>query len=101
LFLKYQELDPEFLPPERWERATSIAVGLPNAEVVEIERRSVKLRMPETDDLVDGDVSRTGFTVYLGGFDWVTYPTPQYLLQKFPDLMPLPQQVFNVPDEDL
>jgi hypothetical protein len=58
------------------------------------------LQVPGVDKPVTGDLARSGFTVYLGGFDWVTYPTPAFLLQKFPDLMPLPQQVFNVPEAE-
>ncbi len=28
---------------------------------------------------------------YFGGFDWVTFPTPQHVLQKYPQFLPLPQ----------
>ena len=101
MFVRFQDLTQEELPPDRWERANAIGAGLANAELVEIVRHFVKLRLPGIDDLVDADMSRTGVTVYLGGFDWVTYPAPPHLLSRFPDLAQLPQQVFNAPEEEV
>ena len=49
-------------------------------------------------EIVEGDVTQSGLTVYMGGFDWITYQTPQVLLQKFPEFLPLPQQVFSAGD---
>jgi hypothetical protein len=101
LFIKVQDMTPELLPPDRLARAEAIAAGLPDSEIIDIERHVASLRIADVDGLVTGDVTTTGFTVYLGGFDWVTYPSPPHLLARFPDLMPLPQQVFSVPEEDL
>ena len=78
-----------------------IARGLPMAEIVEIERRKIKVRLFGSDEIVPGDITQSGFTVYLGGFDWVTFSTPQHILQKFPEDLPLPQQVYSVDAEDL
>lgn len=100
MFHTYEELSPDMLSPERFEWATAIGKGLAHAEIVEIVRRNITLRIAGLDEPVVGDVARSGFTVYLGGFDWVTFPTPSYLLQKFPDLMPLPQQVFSAPEPE-
>ena len=98
MFLDYEELVPEILSPDRLEWARAIGLGLDKSEIVDVLRRTVTLSIPGVGKPVVGDLARSGFTVYLGGFDWVTYPTPSYLLQKFPDLMPLPQQVFNTPE---
>lgn len=99
MFYKYQSLTPDALPPDRLQRANSIAEGLPEAEILDVERRFVRLQLPNLDEVVEGDVTRTGFTVYLGGFDWVTFTTPQVLLQRFPEFMPLPQQVYATEEE--
>lgn len=101
MFVRYQDIIPEMLPPDRWARASAIAAGLPDSEIVEIARHIATLRVAGVDGSVTGDVTGTGFTVYLGGFDWVTYPNPPHLLSRFPDLMPLPQQVLNVQEDDL
>jgi hypothetical protein len=94
LFYKYQALTPNALAPRKSERATMIAAGLPESEIVDIERHFVRLYLPNLGETIDGDVTNRGFTVYLGGFDWVTFPTPPHLLQKLPEFMPLPQQAF-------
>lgn len=101
LFIKNQDITPELLPPDRLARSAAIAAGLPDSEIIDIARHVATLRITDVDGIVVGDVTSTGFTVYLGGFDWVTYPCPPHLLSRFPDLMPLPQQVFSVPEEDL
>jgi hypothetical protein len=98
VFYRYEELEPDVMLPDRLARAEAIAQGLPDAEIHAMERRQVDLHLPTLDEVVQGDVSRTGFTVYLGGFDWVTFPTPPHVLSKFPDLMPLPQQAYT-PEE--
>jgi len=100
LFFKWPNVPADALTDDRFERAKVISDELAQAEIVEIIRRNVKLRLPESETVVEGDVTQSGFTVYLGGFDWVTFPTPQRLLQKFPEFMPLPQQVFKSDDED-
>lgn len=97
LFYRFAEVTPDDLVPGQFERVTEISKGLPRAEIVEIIRHNVTVRIHETDEFVSGDVTQSGFTVYLGGFDWVTFPTPQHLLQKFPEFLPLPQQVFRSP----
>lgn len=101
MFYKYQSLTPDALLPERLERAKLIAEGLPEAEIVNIERRFVRLKLPNIDEEIEGDVTRSGFTVYLGGFDWITFPTPPVLLQQFPEFMPLPQQQAYVTEEEV
>ena len=101
MFFKWPNIPPQALTVERAEHALRINKGLPMSEILFIERRKVKLKLFGTGEVVDGDVTQSGFTVYLGGFDWVTYTTPQHLLQKFPEFLPLPQQVFNVDAEDL
>ena len=101
MFYKYHELIPESLSPETYARALVIGDGLTDSAVIEIDRRYVTLQLPNSPDPVIGDVSRTGFTVHMGGFDWVTYPTPHHLLQKFPEFMPLPQQTYVPADDDL
>jgi hypothetical protein len=101
VFFKWPHIPQNALTEDRAEQAQRISRGLPMAEIVEIKRRMVKLKLHCSGEIVDGDVTQSGFTVYLGGFDWVTYTTPQHLLQKFPEFLPLPQQVFNVDAEDL
>jgi hypothetical protein len=101
LFFKYPSIPPGAITSDRLEHMHALAEGLPRAEIVEIQRRQVKLRLPGVEQLVEGDVSQSGFTVYLGGFDWVTFPTPQHLLQKYPEFLPLPQQVFKTSDDEV
>jgi len=100
VFYKYPDVPLTALAVDRAERIEAIAQGLPRAEIETIVRRMVSLRLPTLEAPVDGDVAQSGFTVYLGGFDWVTFPTPPHLLQKFPEFLPLPQQVFQTGDED-
>ncbi|MFN2115495.1 MAG: hypothetical protein ACK2T6_07250 [Anaerolineae bacterium] len=92
MFHQYKSLTPNALPPEKAERAALIAAGLPDSEIVNIVRRTVTLHLPNLDEDIEGDVTHNGYTVYLGGFDWVTFPTPPHLLQHFPEFVPLPQQ---------
>lgn len=94
MFHKYRSLTPNALSPERSDQATLIAAGLPDSEIVSILRRAVTLYLPNIDENIDGDITHNGLTVYLGGFDWVTFPTPPHLLQKFPEFVPLPQQAY-------
>ena len=53
------------------------------------------------DELVVCDITTTGLTVYLGGFDWVTFPTPQHILQRYPEFLPLPQAAYQEDTVDL
>ncbi len=99
MFYKWPNVPFESLQSDKAERVKAIAVGLGEAEIEEIRRRFVTLKLPNLDEAVEGDVTQTGITVYLGGFDWVTFPTPPQVLQKFPEFLPLPQQVFR--DEPL
>ena len=92
MFFNYQDLKSGSLSPERQALAERIAAGLPKAEVIGTERRNVRLRLPD-DTVIEGDVTASGLTVYLGGFDWVTFETPPRILQQFPQFLPLPQQV--------
>lgn len=100
MFYRIEDLQPDVIMEDRYERAAAIAQALPDAEIRTIDRRQVTLFLPAAGAEVVGDVSRSGFTVYLGGFDWVTYPAPPQILAKFPELAPLPQQTFS-PDEAL
>jgi len=100
VFLKYPDIPPSALSPEKTDRVEAIAQGLQRSEVVDVRRRFVTLRMRGSEELVEGDVTASGFTVYLGGFDWVTFHTPQHLLQRFPEFLPLPQQVFRGDEEE-
>ncbi|MCE7939367.1 hypothetical protein DCC79_13625 [bacterium] len=99
MFFKWPNIPPDSMTPERMAYADEVGEALPRAEIVEIQRRIVKLKLPDSDTVVEGDVTQSGFTLYLGGFDWVTFPPPPKVLQKFPEFMPLPQQVFRS-DED-
>jgi hypothetical protein len=101
LFYKWPNIPPDSVAPERAEYIQQVAHGLPKSEIVEIKRKIVKLRIPEIDNVIEGDVTQSGFTVYLGGFDWVTFPTPPRLLQKFPEFMPLPQQIFKSDSDNI
>jgi hypothetical protein len=98
MFLNYPDIPASALAPAKLARVESIAQGLQRAEIVEIRRRNITLRLRGDDETVEGDVTTTGLTVYLGGFDWVTFPTPQHVLQRYPEFLPLPQQVFQ--DDD-
>ncbi len=84
----------------RFEELQSDVILLPDAEIRVIDRRVVTLHLPNLKSDVTGDVSRTGFTVYFGGFDWVTFVAPSQIVSKFPDLAPLTQQTY-APDEAL
>lgn len=99
MFFKWPSIPEDGMTPERMAYADQVGEALPRAEIVEVERRNVKLRLPDSDEVVEGDVTQSGFTIYLGGFDWVTFPPPPKLLQKFPEFMPLPQQVLRAEDE--
>ena len=98
MFFTWPNVPPNALTTERAELAERIASGLAGGELVESERRRVVLRLADSEERISGDISRVGVTVYLGGFDWVTFQTPQFLLQKFPEFLPLPQQVFGSED---
>ena len=97
MFFKYPDIPSGSLSPEREERAKYLADRLPRSKIVDVENRRVVLELVETGELVAGDVAHAGFTVYFGGFDWVTFPIPQHVLQKFPQFLPLPQPSY---DED-
>jgi hypothetical protein len=101
LFYKYPEIPMSSLSPEKAERIEAIADGLPESHIVDITRRMVRLKLPNIDEPIDGDVTQSGITIYLGGFDWVTFTTPPHLLQKFPEFLPLPQQIFRPADEEV
>lgn len=92
MFYRFDELKPEELQADRYDRAIAIAAGLADCEIRSIERRVVRLFLPSMGDVVEGDVSRNGFTVYLGGFDWVTFAAPPHVISRFPDFQPLAQQ---------
>lgn len=95
MFYRWPDIPENGLTPERARMAEAIAVGLPKAEIIDANRRFVRFRVPGIDRVIEGDVTQAGLTVYLGGFDWVTYPTPNHILQRFPQYLPLPQQVFR------
>lgn len=98
MFFKWPSVPPTALTQERLDFAERVAAGLPKATISEVERRKIKLKLPGNGEIVEGDITQSGYTVYLGGFDWITFPTPQFLLQKFPEYLPLPQQVFSEDD---
>lgn len=98
MFFKWPNVPPYALTEDRAEKANRIADGLAGSEIVSVTRRMVKLQLADTGEIVEGDVTQSGLTVYMGGFDWITYQTPQVLLQKFPEFLPLPQQVFSAGD---
>ncbi len=95
MFYRWPDIPENGLTRERAEIAAAIAAGLPKAEIVDHDRRFVRFRIPGHDRVFEGDVTQAGVTVYLGGFDWVTYPSPNHILQYFPQYLPLPQQVFR------
>jgi hypothetical protein len=101
VFLKYPDIPPGALSPENAELVEAIAQGLQRSEIVDVQRRFVQLQLKNLEEPVNGDVSSAGFTVYLGGFDWVTFATPQHLLQRFPEFVPLPQQAYPGEEGDL
>lgn len=98
MFMKYPDIPSGALEPEALERVETIAQGLQRAEIVKIRRTFVTLRLRNTETEIEGDVTPLGYTIYLGGFDWVTFPTPQHVLQRFPEFLPLPQQMFDEGD---
>jgi hypothetical protein len=95
VFYRWPDIPAGALAPEKAELAKEIAEGLPDSEILDILRKFVHIRLPNHDDPLEVDVTQVGLTVYLGGFDWVTFPTPPHILQKFPQFLPLPQQVFR------
>lgn len=97
MFFKYNNIPNGALSSERAEYVQNVLKGLPRAQIVETTRHLITLKLTNMEDLLQGDVTQSGLTVYLGGFDWVTFPTPQHVLQKFPEFLPLPQQVFKSP----
>lgn len=99
MFFNYPDIPPGAMAAELHEAANKIGEGLPRSTIDHIVTRFVTLRLPD-GELIKGDVAQSGFTVYFGGFDWVTYPTPPFVLQKFPQFMPLPQQMYRNPDDD-
>jgi hypothetical protein len=99
VFLKYPDINQGSLEPDKAAWVETIAQGLQRAEVLDVRRRFVTLRLRSDDETVEGDVTSSGFTVYLGGFDWVTFPTPPQLLQRFPEFLPLPQPGFQSEDD--
>ncbi len=101
MFYKWPTIPPDTLTQDRIDYIQQVGQSLPKAEIVEIKRKIVKLKLPDIEEPIEGDVTQSGFTIYLGGFDWVTYPTPPRLLQKFPEFMPLPQQIFKSDSDDI
>lgn len=99
MFFNYPDIPPGAMANDRHVEATQIGEGLQRSSIDHIVTRFVTLRLPD-GQLVKGDVAQSGFTVYFGGFDWVTYPTPPHVLQKFPQFMPLPQQMYRSSDDD-
>lgn len=99
MFFRYPDIKDGSLAPEKAEHVHSLAEELPESEIVDTKRRFVTLRTP-SGDVIEADVSPSGLTVFLGGFDWVTFPTPQQVLMHYPELMPLPQQVFRTSETD-
>ncbi|MFN8423868.1 MAG: hypothetical protein U0470_10995 [Anaerolineae bacterium] len=99
MFFNYPDIPPGAMASDRHDEANKIGEGLPRSSIDHIVTRFVTLRLPD-GSLVKGDVAQSGFTVYFGGFDWVTYPTPPHVLQKFPQFMPLPQQMYRSAEDD-
>lgn len=100
MFYKYPDLPQGAFDPDRRERIERVAEGLAKAEIVDLKRRTVQFELPG-GERVSGDISPTGFTVYLGGFDWVTFPTPPQLLLKFPQFVPTPVSSHAHDDDDI
>lgn len=99
VFFRYPEIQEGSLAPEKAERVEHLAAKLPSATVAKIRRRFVALEMDDGEK-VEADVSNTGITFYLGGFDWITFQTPPQVLQHFPEFMPLPQLAYPGADDD-
>jgi hypothetical protein len=90
MFYKVEKLQPGELSIEKVARVELIEAGLPKSKIIEINRKYITVELSDGTEIV-GDVAPSGFTVYLGGFDWVTFKTPSPILHKFPQFMPLPQ----------
>ncbi len=101
MFFTWPNVPQTAMTPERYEQVERIAHALPRCDIVAVDRKVITLKLPDSDETVTGDITQSGFTVYFGGFDWVTYPTPAQLLQRFPEFLPLPQQVFADGEEPL
>lgn len=95
MFFKYPDIPPGSLAEDRELRAKFLGERLPRSKIVDIRNREVTLELVDNGEHVVGDVAHAGFTVYFGGFDWVTFPTPQHVLQKFPQFLPLPQPSYD------
>ncbi len=89
MFYQYPNFPPGAFDDDRLERIERIAHGLAKAGIVQLKRKVIEFELPG-GERVSGDIAPTGFTVYLGGFDWVTYPSPPQLLLKFPQFIPMP-----------
>jgi hypothetical protein len=100
VFFRYPEILEGELAPEKQQRTEDLAADIPDAEIVSVLRKFVILRGSRCGDF-EADVTPTGVTVYLGGFDWVTFPTPPHILQEFPELIPAPVQSYGGEAEDL
>jgi hypothetical protein len=100
VFFRYPDILEGELAPEKQQRTEHIAADLPDAEIVSIARKFVILRGERCGDF-EADVTPTGVTVYLGGFDWVTFPTPPHILQEFPELIPAPTPTYGSDTDDL
>lgn len=99
MFYQYPNFPPGAFDDDRLERIERIANGLAKAGIVELKRRVIEFELPG-GERVTGDIAPTGFTVYLGGFDWVTYPSPPQLLLKFPQFIPMPSSSHSHDDDD-
>lgn len=99
MFFNYPDIPHGAMAEDRRIEANKIGEGLQRSSIERIETRFVTLSLPH-GKTIKGDVAQSGFTVYFGGFDWVTYPTPAHILQKFPQFMPLPQQMYRSTEED-
>lgn len=100
MFYKYPNFPPGAFDDDRLERIERIAAGLPKAEIIEMKRKVIEFELPK-GERVTGDIAPTGFTVYLGGFDWVTFQSPPQLLLKFPQFVSLPPPTPPSSDDDL
>ena len=100
MFFRHSDLLEGALSHEKAARAADVGERLQNSLILNIKRKFVTLDIGLGEPLT-ADVGPGGITVYLGGFDWVTYPTPQHILQNFPEYLPLPQQVFRSTDDEL
>lgn len=100
MFYRWPNVPVGTLAEDREKLAKEIAEGLVESEIDSVERRVVTLKFPNIDEPLEADVTQSGITFYLGGFDWVTYPTPPHILQEFPQFLPLPQQVFRDQEQE-